>query len=587
MKKVLSVILSLVMLLSITAGMSISAEAGTNGHSQSQAVSWASSQIGNSLDYDGAYGAQCVDLIYYYYVYLGQSSRGGNASAYVSNSLPSGWQRISYSSGITFKPGDIAVWNPNGTNNDGLGHIGIIESADSVGFNCIEQNWNYVQSVTKNWHNNSVLSCVIRPDWTSDTTKPVISNVSISGVNVNGYTVSCTVTDNVGVTDVKFPTWTKSDQSDLRWDSYTSKSGNTYSIRINTSTYNNYTGWYYTHIYAYDAAGNTSSYTATGHCYVQRETMLSECGSMVYNNKLYTLYDNTISRHDKAETYSSQFRLAEVGVDATTSTKDADIKAFKDFVAKGKKDEYYKLGIIKDSNKGWIYKYTGTGLNYTNWSPGEPEDKGENYAAMKKSAGTWVDTTYSYAMGMMMETTLDLTPTVTKYYNGNKYCYYEETFPYATTREWCKAKGGYLADISNSAENETIYELINEGNAGELVLIGADDIETEGTFKWANSGAKVSGYTNWASSQPDNASSYGGQDYAAMFTENGKWDDISDETAKRGKTHYGFVCEYDGTPEILVSDNTCSISEADVQTVMNYADGTTALFTPSSVDVET
>lgn len=165
MKKTISIFIVMAMLFGTLTGMRVLSNAGTNGHSQADAVNWANSQVGQALDYDGAYGAQCVDLIYYYYNYLGQSALGGDASAYVGNELPSGWQRINYYSGISFQPGDIAVWNPSGTGNGGLGHIGIIVSADNVGFNCVEQNWDWVQSVTTNWHNNAVLSCVIRPDF--------------------------------------------------------------------------------------------------------------------------------------------------------------------------------------------------------------------------------------------------------------------------------------------------------------------------------------------------------------------------------------------------------------------------------------
>ena len=43
--------------------------ASTNGHSRDDAYSWAKSQINKSLDYDGVYGCQCVDLIYFYCVY--------------------------------------------------------------------------------------------------------------------------------------------------------------------------------------------------------------------------------------------------------------------------------------------------------------------------------------------------------------------------------------------------------------------------------------------------------------------------------------------------------------------------------------
>ncbi|MCM1186909.1 MAG: RICIN domain-containing protein [Lachnoclostridium sp.] len=93
-----------------------------------------------------------------------------------------------------------------------------------------------------------------------DTTAPVISNVRVSDVDATGYTVSCDVTDDVGVARVDFPTWTTlNGQDDLSkdWPSVTSPAyGNTYSYRVNISDHNNETGSYITHIYAYDAAGN-------------------------------------------------------------------------------------------------------------------------------------------------------------------------------------------------------------------------------------------------------------------------------------------------------------------------------------------
>ena len=596
-KSILCVVLSATMMISTMANLSIAVIAGTNGHTQAQAVSWASSQIGQSIENnDSSNLYQCVDFIQKYYIYLGQTPIYGSACDYINGGIPSGsgWTRVNYTSGITFNPGDIAVWktylsvsDSSTINTSWAGHIGIIESADSVGFNCIEQNdYRAPQKVSKNWHKNAELECVIRPNWNSDKTKPTISNVSISGVDCNGFTVSCIATDNVGVTNVKFPVWTKSDQSDLQWINYSAKSGSTYSVRINTSSFGNVSGWYYVHVYAYDGAGNQTMAT-TGNVYVQKETLLSFSGSMVYNNKLYSLYDNNIARHDSTSAYSSKFRLAQVGVDATSSNTDSDINVFTDFVKNGVNCNHYLMGITQDNNKKWIYKYSGTSLNYSNWAPGEPEDKGETYAAMNKYSGKWVDTLYSSDIGMMMETTLDINPTDVTYYNGNKYCYYNEVFPYATTRDWCIAKGGYLADITGSAENAAIYDLIQAQDltSDDAVLLGADDLATEGTFKWANTNKTVSGYTNWDSSQPDNATACGGQDYLAMFAKNGKWDDISDENARRGKTHCGFICEYGGTPEIVIEGSPSIITEDDIQTIMNYADGTATAFTPDSVSI--
>ena len=67
------------------ADYSATAQAAT----RDEAVAWANAQIGKGLDYDGAYGNQCVDLIKYYYDYFGVAGYAkGNANAYITNALP-------------------------------------------------------------------------------------------------------------------------------------------------------------------------------------------------------------------------------------------------------------------------------------------------------------------------------------------------------------------------------------------------------------------------------------------------------------------------------------------------------------------
>jgi hypothetical protein len=93
---------------------------------------------------------------------------------------------------------------------------------------------------------------------------PVISNAVISNVTADGYTVTCTVTDNWGLHRVAFPTWTLlNDQDDLAADFINTqtgtKDGNTYTFNVKTSDHNNETGAYVTHIYARDKGGNTVS----------------------------------------------------------------------------------------------------------------------------------------------------------------------------------------------------------------------------------------------------------------------------------------------------------------------------------------
>ena len=103
-----------------------------------------------------------------------------------------------------------------------------------------------------------------------DTEAPVISNVQVSNVTPEGYDVSCTVTDNVGVDRVQFPTWTDANgQDDLLRDWNTNpaasgtRNGNTWTFHVNTADHNNEHGVYCTHIYAFDTAGNTQSNVTT------------------------------------------------------------------------------------------------------------------------------------------------------------------------------------------------------------------------------------------------------------------------------------------------------------------------------------
>ena len=99
-----------------------------------------------------------------------------------------------------------------------------------------------------------------------DTEAPVISNVKVSNITTEGYDVSCTVTDNVGVNRVMFPTWTVlNDQDDMikDWGSDPktrgTQSGDTWTFHVNIADHNNERGAYLTHIYAFDDAGNHSA----------------------------------------------------------------------------------------------------------------------------------------------------------------------------------------------------------------------------------------------------------------------------------------------------------------------------------------
>lgn len=169
-KRVLSLALAVLMALSL---LPTAASASTGGKTADDAINWVRSKAGQPLDYDGAYGAQCVDLICFYYKCLGQASPGGYAKEYRTNALPSGWQRLQ---GVQPQRGDILVYNPSAKNE--AGHVAIYESDYSTW----HQNYadrQYVVNVTNVRYNNfdNTYWGVIRPDFSSVTPAPTFDNI--------------------------------------------------------------------------------------------------------------------------------------------------------------------------------------------------------------------------------------------------------------------------------------------------------------------------------------------------------------------------------------------------------------------------
>lgn len=176
LKKFLLVCITLLMIVSVIPKMVV--QSSSVLATQSQAVSWANSQIGKSLDYDGVYGAQCVDLIKYYYSYLGVSPVNGNGCDYATNKLPNNsWNRIKYYNGFVPQPGDIAVWTYASS---AYGHVAIITSANSSSMNVVEQNGSTQVTKTHSYsYSYGTFYGVIRPNFKANAA-PSYASISLN-----------------------------------------------------------------------------------------------------------------------------------------------------------------------------------------------------------------------------------------------------------------------------------------------------------------------------------------------------------------------------------------------------------------------
>lgn len=163
LKTLFSLLLSLLLIVSTVSLTSVPSYA--TSRTQNDAVRWAKAQIGKKLDYDGVYGAQCVDLIKYYYKYLGVQPQRGNGCDYAHNPLPANWVRIPYHKGFVAQPGDIAVWTRTSS---AYGHVAIVVSATSNNMTVVEQNGSSqtpTRSHTYTYTSMGTFYGVIRPNF--------------------------------------------------------------------------------------------------------------------------------------------------------------------------------------------------------------------------------------------------------------------------------------------------------------------------------------------------------------------------------------------------------------------------------------
>lgn len=460
-----------------------------------EGVSWAMSQIGKGLDYDGVYGNQCVDLIKYYYAHYGVAGYArGNAIQYTSNSLPPGWTRV-YSN---YQPGDVAVFRANNgcsvcTTGEN-GHVGIITSIDSVGFNAVNQNYAGRSYCTQNWFHVRCLACAIRPNFTSDTTPPTISNVRITDVNADGYTVVCNVSDNVGISKVEFPSWNtdKHRGEDANWIQG-SVSGNTASARISLSSLKSgaVQGNYVTHIYAWDSSGNKSG-VPTSIVYIDRTApTLTDIKVVEKDSKGYTV-------ECKASDASGVVRVQ-----------------FPTWTAKNDQDD-----IAKD----W---WTNQAVRGTRVS-GDTYRFRVNISEHNNEVGSYVTHIYvydkygNYSCGRSgCVVPLGLLPQRIVKYGNSLLSLYNENYSWDEMKTLSGKLQSKLAEVEDAQKQQVITNLVSD-QIRQYYYIGGSQAGKGQPWKW-QSGSSVT-YTNWDAAQPDCAGN--SEFYMAATRGHGRWNDM-------------------------------------------------------------
>lgn len=150
---------------------------------------------GKSIDYDGVYGAQCVDLIKLYLDKVFGITPGswGNAKYYwidyaKHSELVNAFTRISNTASFVPQQGDIMVWD--GNKGSGAGHIAICTGEGTTSyFYSYDQNWSG-KTMQREKHDYDDVYGVLRPKDQSKITGSSASSSSTSSSSTGSYASS-------------------------------------------------------------------------------------------------------------------------------------------------------------------------------------------------------------------------------------------------------------------------------------------------------------------------------------------------------------------------------------------------------------
>lgn len=109
-----------------------------------QALAWCEAQLGKALDYDGWYGAQCVDFFNYYVEYVTKHNPyvlgfGVNSAYQLYDAAPDAFF-TKKKTGIP-PPGSIMIYKSTMPGSGGHGHVAVVQKATATNITVYEQNY--------------------------------------------------------------------------------------------------------------------------------------------------------------------------------------------------------------------------------------------------------------------------------------------------------------------------------------------------------------------------------------------------------------------------------------------------------------
>ncbi|XP_070537336.1 C-type mannose receptor 2-like [Ptychodera flava] len=225
---------------------------------------------------------------------------------------------------------------------------------------------------------------------------------------------------------------------------------------------------------------------------------------------------------------------------------------------------------LREYEASSVYSWSdGTPLDYTFWSPNEPNDANgeEQCVEMRAHDGMWNDNNCGDRLSFVCKkdfgSTIPITQALTPGLPPNSYCpagFIEhnnicyvfngnDVSDWHAARDKCRNAGGDLATIHS--QEQQAYMTSQLRNVESAMWIGFSDNNWEGQFRWTD-GSPVN-FVNWATGEPN-----GGTDENCVEMHfrgyGGYWNDMScDSTA-------GYICQAKKDPRNsppMVTQNYC------------------------------
>ncbi len=123
---------------------------------------------------------------------------------------------------------------------------------------------------------------------------------------------------------------------------------------------------------------------------------------------------------------------------------------------------------------------------------------------------------------------------------GHTYQVFNMSMNWTEAKEYCENLSGHLATITNSDEQDFVYDLVQYAGK-DTYWLGATDAEVEGEWKWITGESFEYQNGSFDDGPP------GPEDWLEMVASNGRWNDGEHDGDREiySLQNHGFICEWD------------------------------------------